>query len=225
MTRTVHRADGTLRVGSARRHGSTHRAAAGRAAALLLLPMLLLAGCSGGADDAAEDAAGNGATSAASQASDSGASDSGASDGGASDDGGYDGASGPDDPASDGPSADDGATGGDPADDVDQEPYAVTAAPDGFAGPDDPCTGEGAYYVRVGETAEPALPERDGSELIIGASSIDGAEARLTAAIDDEAPRDVEAATIGETVTIEGWTVSVTSICADTEQVEFDLVD
>ncbi|MGY5765789.1 hypothetical protein ACXET9_11370 [Brachybacterium sp. DNPG3] len=226
MTRTVPRPGGLQHSSDPGRRAGLARGAAMRAAAALLLPMLLLAGCSGASDDG--DASGSTSASAGSDGG-SGAV-AGSDDGGASstDDPGANGGAGEglgDDPASDGPSADDGATGGDASANVDQEPYAVTPAPDGFEGPSDSCTGEGAYYVRVGETAEPALPERDGEALTIGASGIDDGSALLTAAVGDGAPRDVEAASVGTTVTIESWTISVTSVCADSAQIEFDLVD
>ena len=53
----------------------------------------------------------------------------------------------------------------------------------------------------------------------------DGDRAELTAAVGDSPARDIEPITLGETVTLDLWTLSVTSVCAETDQVEFDLID
>lgn len=167
-------------------------------AGALLAVALLAAGC-GGADDPAPA---GGATSSA--VSDGG----GASDGGAVPDGGG---------TSDG-------GGGQSAAPLPVEPYPVTPAPEGFT-PPDACSGEGAYFVEVGGAATPALPERADESLTIALSGIDGADAQLTATIGDGEPRPIEDITLGETVTIDLWTLSVTSVCDATQQVEFDLID
>ena len=107
---------------------------------------------------------------------------------------------------------------------VPQEAWEVTPAPEGFT-PPDPCTGEGAYYAEIGGEASPELPERGGESLAVTVEEIDGETAALTAAVGDSPAREVEAITLGETVTVDLWTLSVTSVCADTERVEFDLID
>ncbi|WP_394216609.1 hypothetical protein [Brachybacterium vulturis] len=107
---------------------------------------------------------------------------------------------------------------------VPQEKYAVTPAPEGFT-PPEPCSGEGAYFAEVGGTATPELPERADETLTITAESIEGADAQLTATLGDGSSRPLEDITLGETVTIDLWTLSVTSVCEDTQQVEFDLID
>ena len=107
---------------------------------------------------------------------------------------------------------------------VPQDPWEVTPAPEGFT-PPDPCTGEGAYYAEIGGEATPELPERGGESLAVTVEEIDGETAALTAAVGDSPAREVEAITLGETVTVDLWTLSVTSVCADTERVEFDLID
>lgn len=135
-----------------------------------------------------------------------------ASDGGGSDDGGAEQSSG----ASDG--------GGQTAAAVPQEAYPATPAPEGFT-PPSPCTGEGAYLAEVGGTASPELPERAGESLSITAEGIDGADAQLTATIGDGSSRAIEDITLGESATIDLWTISVTSVCEDTQQIEFDLID
>lgn len=132
--------------------------------------------------------------------------------GGAESAGGDDGANAP----SDG----DGAT----AAPVPQDPYPVTPAPEGFT-PPDPCSGEGAYYVRVGETASPELPERAGETLTVEAVGIEDDHAQLEATLGDGTSLPIEDITLGETVTVDLWTLSVTSVCADTGQIEFDLID
>lgn len=107
---------------------------------------------------------------------------------------------------------------------VASDPYPVTPAPEGFE-PPAACTGEGAYLTEVGSPSTPDLPERGGESLSIEATSIDGDRAVLSATVDGSS-RAIEPAAIGETVSIEDqWTISVTSICGDTDQVEFDLID
>ncbi|ASK66072.1 hypothetical protein CFK39_09885 [Brachybacterium avium] len=114
--------------------------------------------------------------------------------------------------------------GGQTAAAVPQEKYSVTPAPEGFT-PPEPCSGEGAYFAEVGGTATPELPERAGETLTITAEGIDGADAQLTATIGDGSSRPIQDITLGESVTIDLWTISVTSVCEDTQQVEFDLID
>lgn len=138
-----------------------------------------------------------------------------ASDGGEESDGGGD-------TAASGGSPSDG--GGRSAAGVPQDPYPATPAPDGFEAPS-PCSGEGAYFAGVGETASPDLPERAGESLSLEVTGIEGDQAQLTATVGDGSPRPVEDMTLGDTATIDLWTISVTSVCADTEQVEFDLID
>ncbi|GAA1323779.1 MULTISPECIES: hypothetical protein [Brachybacterium] len=107
---------------------------------------------------------------------------------------------------------------------VSSDPYPVTPAPEGFE-PPAACTGEGAYLTEVGSPSTPDLPERGGESLSIEATSIDGDKAVLSATVDG-GTRAIEPAAIGETVSIEDqWTISVTSVCGDTDQVEFDLID
>lgn len=107
---------------------------------------------------------------------------------------------------------------------VASDPYPVTPAPEGFE-PPAACTGEGAYLTEVGSPSTPDLPERGGESLSIEATAIDGDKAVLSATVDG-GTRAIEPAAIGETVSIEDqWTISVTSVCGDTDQVEFDLID
>ncbi|AXK46949.1 hypothetical protein [Brachybacterium saurashtrense] len=126
------------------------------------------------------------------------------------------------DPAGDGTGASDG--GGQATAAVPQEAFAVTPAPEGFT-PPDPCSGEGAYFTELGGTATPDLPERAGESLTVELVGIDGDHAELRATIGDSPAREIEAMTLGETVTVDLWTLSVTSVCEDSEQVEFDLID
>lgn len=123
-----------------------------------------------------------------------------------------------------GASADASDGGGQSVAGVPQDPYPVTPAPDGFEAPE-PCTGEGAYFAEVGGTATPELPERAGETLTIEVTGIDGADAQLSATLGDGTPREVEPMTLGETTTIDLWTLSVTSVCGDSQQVEFDLIN
>lgn len=136
----------------------------------------------------------------------------------ASDDGGAPEADG----TSDGGGASDG--GGQSVAGVPQDPYPATPAPEGFEAPA-ACSGEGAYFAEVGGTATPELPERAGETLTIEAAGIEGEDAQLTATIGDGSTREVEPMTLGETATIDLWTISVTSVCGDSQQVEFDLID
>lgn len=124
--------------------------------------------------------------------------------------------------ASDAGGASDG--GGRTAAAVPQEPYTVTPAPDGFT-PPSPCSGEGAYFAKVGESVTPDLPERAGETLTITLSEIEGEDAHLTATLGDGTERPIEGMTLGESATVDLWTISVTSVCEDTQQVEFDLID
>lgn len=185
-----------------------------RLAGALLALTLLAAGC-GESSSEPDSAAPSG------QASGSGAASDG---GGASGSGGASAAGG----ASDGgaASADGGASeeDGQAAAAVPQDPYPVTPAPEGFAAPA-PCSGEGAYFAEVGGTATPGLPERAGETLSVQVVGIDGDKAQLAATVGDGSSRPIEDITLGETATIDLWTISVTSICEDTQQVEFDLID
>lgn len=140
----------------------------------------------------------------------------------ASDGGGGAADSAPDSGASDGGGAPE--TGGQTAAGVPQDPYPATPAPEGFV-PPAACSGEGAYFAEVGGTATPELPERAGETLTIEAAGIEGEDAQLTATIGNGSARPIEDITLGETVTIDLWTLSVTSVCGDTEQIEFDLIN
>lgn len=171
------------------------RSARARLVGALFALAVLAAGCTGGDEPTPEGAPA-------------------ASDGGGASDGGADGAD--ESGASDG--------GGQTAAALPQDPYPVTPAPDGFE-PPEPCSGEGAYYAEVGGTGTPDLPERAGESLTIEAAGIDGADAQLTATLGSGDPREIEDITLGETVTIDLWTLSVTSVCEETEQVEFDLIN
>lgn len=182
------------------------RPAAARLAGALLALTLLAAGCG---DSASEpDSAAPSVQSSES--------------GGASDGGGEAAADGQPDGGSDG--------GGSAEEDaqasaaVPQDPYPVTPAPEGFTAPA-PCSGEGAYFAEVGGSATPDLPERAGEMLSVQVTGINGENAQLTATIGDGTPRPVEDITLGETATIDLWTISVTSVCKDTQQVEFDLIN
>lgn len=105
------------------------------------------------------------------------------------------------------------------------DPYPVTPAPDDFEAPG-ACTGEGAHLAEVGSGgAEPGLPERAGESLTIEVTAIEGDHAQLTAAIGSADPRPIEDITVGESVTIDLWTISLTSVCGDLDQVEFDLIN
>ncbi|WP_193106573.1 hypothetical protein [Brachybacterium sp. FME24] len=182
---------------------TSHRLSRARLAGALLAISLLAAGCSGG-DDSASDA-----TPAASEGSDAG----GASDGG------------PDrDSEATVDSSDASDAGGKTAVAVPRDPYPVTPPPDDFEAPE-PCSGEGAYFAEVGGAATPDLPERAGETLTIHATGITGDDAQLTATLGDGEPRPLEDITLGDTATIDEWTISVTSVCQDTDQVEFDLIN
>jgi hypothetical protein len=85
------------------------------------------------------------------------------------------------------------------------------------------CTDEGVYLVKKGKSAKPALEKRDGATLKVGLTEVtedDGAN--LTVTIDGE-KRTIETAHVGDTVGLDDWTISITSVCED--QVEFDLID
>ncbi|MGP4914195.1 hypothetical protein [Brachybacterium tyrofermentans] len=194
---------------------TTRRPSRARLAGALFAISVLATGCSDAGDSDQGDAP------VASEASDAGgSSEAGTSDGGTSQEGS----------ASDGGGEDAVVTGssdggGRSSATVPQEPFAVTPAPDGFE-PPDPCSGEGAYFAEVGGgAASPDLPERDGETLAIEATGIEGDTAQLTATLGEGKPRPIEDITLGETATLEGWTISVTSVCQDTDQVEFDLIN
>ncbi|MFC7375568.1 hypothetical protein ACFQRD_09865 [Brachybacterium sp. GCM10030268] len=175
---------------------TSSRSSRARLAGALLAFSLFAAGCSGGESPAPEDPP---------AASDGGGS---ASDGGSVSDGGSE--------------APDG--GGQTEAAIPVEAYPVTPAPDGFE-PPAACNGEGTYLAEVGTAATPELPERAGESVTIELTGIEGDDAQLTAAVGDGEPRPVEDIALGETVTIDLWTIAVTSVCSDTEQVEFDLID
>ncbi|APX33840.1 hypothetical protein BH708_15240 [Brachybacterium sp. P6-10-X1] len=175
----------------------SHRSARARLTGALFALAVLAAGCTGGEEPAPEGAP---------AVSDGGGASDGGTGGGGSDDSG----------ASDG--------GGQTAAALPRDPYPVTPAPDDFE-PPEPCSGEGAYYAEVGGTGTPDLPERAGESLTIEATGIEGADAQLTATLGEGDPREIEDITLGETVSIDLWTLSVTSVCEETEQVEFDLIN
>jgi len=116
-------------------------------------------------------------------------------------------------------------SGGRTAAAVPADPYPVTPAPEEFEAPA-PCTGEGAHLAEVdGGPAHPELPELAGETLTIELAGIEDDHARLTAAIGSGKARPIEDAAIGESVDIDLWTISITSVCPDLDQVRFDLVD
>ncbi|MGO1979013.1 hypothetical protein [Brachybacterium tyrofermentans] len=194
---------------------TTRRPSRVRLAGALFAIAALAAGCSDAGDPEQADAP------AASEASDAGGSSAA---GAPDDDTSQEGA------ASDGGGEDAVVTGssdggGKSSAAVPQEPFAVTPAPDGFE-PPDPCSGEGAYFAEVGGgAASPDLPKRGGETLAIEATGISGDSAQLTATLGEGKPRPIEDITLGETATLEGWTISVTSVCQETDQVEFDLIN
>lgn len=163
--------------------------------AAVLAVVLLAAGCSGSPEEEGAAPSAGGTAVEEPAASDGGSSGGGASDG-----------------------------GGQTAAAVPQESYEVTPAPEGFT-PPEPCSGEGAYFTEVGGEATPDLPERAGEALTVSLEGIEGDRARLVAQVGDSPAREIAPITLGETVTVDLWTLSVTSVCADTEQVEFDLID
>lgn len=114
--------------------------------------------------------------------------------------------------------------GGQSAAEVPMDPIAVTPAPEGFEPPAS-CTNEGAHLVTADSPADPALPERNGESATIALAGIEGEKAHLTVAVGGAEPRPVEAAGIGETIGLDQWTISITSVCGDQDQVEFDLID
>ncbi|GAA4529363.1 hypothetical protein GCM10023160_28420 [Brachybacterium paraconglomeratum] len=174
------------------------RPSVARFAGALFAVTLLAAGCGESSPGPEQPSASSSDTSAS---SDGGGAEAGGSDAGGASDG-----------------------GGQTAAGVPQDPYPVTPAPEGFA-PPEACSGEGAYFGKVGSTATPELPERAGETLTIDVVGIEGEDAQLTATLGDGSAREVEAVTLGETVTIDLWTISVTSVCGDTQQVEFDLIN
>lgn len=106
-----------------------------------------------------------------------------------------------------------------------EEPIAVTPAPADFSPPSGSCTGEGMHLVEPGKDARPALPERDGITLSIGLESMEKDTVELTATLGNGKPHPIEPAQVGDTFQIDLWTLSVTSICPKTDQVEFDVID
>lgn len=194
-----------MRVATAHRP-SRARAVLGTVASMLAVAALA-AGCTGGSSSPEESSP---------AASESAASEATASDSGGTAAGGSEGA------ADGGAGASDGGAATAVA--VPQDPYPVTPAPEGFV-PPEPCTGEGAYFTEVGTSATPDLPERAGESLTVDLVSIEGDQAQLRATIGDSPARDIEPMTLGEIVTLDLWTLSVTSVCEGTQQVEFDLID
>lgn len=179
-----------------------HRPGRARLAGALLALSLLAVGCSGGEDPAAEDAP------ASSSASDAGGQAPAVSDGGS------------------GEAVVTGSAEGEGQSSaaVAPEPIAATPAPEGFE-PPAACSGEGAYLATVGGAAGPDLPERDGETLLLEAAGISGDDAQLTASVGEGPPVPIEDLSLGDTATIEHWTISVTSVCSETDQIEFDLID
>lgn len=157
--------------------------------------LVLAAGCGGG-DDAAGGAGSDSASSGAAQSDDGGASGGGSS-------------------ASDG-----GAAGAESSSSA--EPIAVTP-PEQKPELTDACTGEGAFLVKGEKPNDPALPKRDDLTLEVSLEDLtddDGAD--LVADIDGT-KRPIETAHVGDTISVDQWTLSVTSVCKDS--VEFDLID
>lgn len=179
---------------------------------------LLLAACGAGSPDDADTTSGPEPTAESQtipMASDAGGEDGATQGDGTQDDGMQD-----DDTQSD---AGADAETEDEASAAALDPYPVTAPPEGF-GVENPCTGEGAYRAALTESAEPALPDRAGGSLDVQLLGIDeDGRAELTATVADEEPRPIEPAAVGDTVEVELWTLSVTSVCED--EVEFDLVN
>ncbi|MFC0672472.1 hypothetical protein [Brachybacterium hainanense] len=156
---------------------------------------LLLGGCGGGDEPAPQPATSTSAPAA--------------SDGGGAD------------PSADAPS-DAGGASPEPSAAAEQ-PYPVTPPAEPIELADD-CTGEGMHRAMVGETASPALPERAAGSLAITLTGVDAeGRAQLAASLDGSDPRAIAPAAVGDSVEIDLWTISVTSICADS--VEFDLVN
>lgn len=86
----------------------------------------------------------------------------------------------------------------------------------------DACTGEGAYLASKDTKVDPSVPERDGLTLDVRAKGIEKDGADLVADIDGTRT-PIETAHVGDTVTVDQWTLSITSVCAD--RVEFDVID
>ncbi len=100
----------------------------------------------------------------------------------------------------------------------------VTAPPTGFTPPADTCNGEGMHLATKNAPLNPALPDRGGSaDVRLG--TIDGKTATLVVTSADGRTLSTDPAQVGDSIGIEKWTVSITSICADTQQVEFDLIN
>lgn len=172
----------------------------------------VLAGCGGGQDDAA------GPEAASSASDDGGASDTG----GPSDEGSGD-SKGPGHGASDGGASDGGGTSdGEDQQTPDAEDPVPVVPPDQKVKLSNACTGEGTYMVRKDTHVDPKLPTRGGEKLDVRLKAVkdDGADMTSTAGGKD---RPIETAHVGDVISIDGWTFSLTSVCDD--QVEFDLID
>lgn len=81
------------------------------------------------------------------------------------------------------------------------------------------------HLAEVGANAKPALPTRADESLIISVSSLTKDTTVLTAQVGGGDPRPTQPLHLGDTVQIDLWTISVTSICPDQKQVEFDVID
>lgn len=177
-------------------HTRPSRPARTRLAGALLVLTLLAAGCGGDQDPGPSPDGTSAASDAGGGSDDGGASDAGASDG-----------------------------GGPTAAAVPADPYPVTAPPEGFEVPA-ACNGEGTHLAAVDAgPAQPELPERAGESLTIELTGIEDDQAQLTASIGAGEPRPIEDAAVGDSVTLDLWTISITSICSDDGQVEFDLIN
>ncbi|UEJ81718.1 hypothetical protein Bra3105_12805 [Brachybacterium halotolerans subsp. kimchii] len=184
-----------------------HRLAAARrpvsVACALGAVLVLAAGCGGG--DGADSGAAQTGTTQSDGGGSAAASGAGASDGSSASDGGSDGSGG---------SSGDSSTSA--------EPIAVTP-PEQKPELTDACTGEGAFLVKGEKPNDPALPKRDDLTLKVSLEDVtddDGAD--LVADIDGT-QRPIETAHVGDTISVDQWTLSVTSVCKDS--VEFDLID
>lgn len=104
-------------------------------------------------------------------------------------------------------------------------PTAIPASPPpkGFA-IKKPCSGEGTYDVRAGaKTSSPSLDPREDATLDIGLTSVQHGKAHLTASLDGGKRRPVEPVEVGSTVSVDLWTLTITSVCQDS--VQFDVID
>lgn len=172
----------------------------------------VLAGCGGGQEDAADP-------TAASSASD----DGGASDAGGPGDEASSGSQGPGKGGADGNASDGGgASDGEDQQTPDAEDPVPVVPPDQKVKLSNACTGEGTYMVRKDTHVDPKLPARGGEKLDVRLEGVkdDGADMISTAGGKD---RPIETAHVGDVISIDGWTFSLTSVCDD--QVEFDLID